>query len=187
MREEEEVATPGTPEEGRYFLRSLRLGFRAWMPADLGMATTLWGDVRVTRLIGGPFTNEEVAERLALEIENGETLGLQYWPIFRLEDDAFVGCCGFRPHPAAGALELGFHLLPEHWGRGYAGEAARAAIGHAFASLGAVAVYAGHHPENERSAALLERLGFRRIGEELYPPTGRLHPSYRIDRESIAR
>ena len=167
----------------RYFLRSTRLGLRPWTPADLGMAQGLWGDARVTRLVGGPFTDDEIRERLALEIANRETLGIQYWPAFRLEDDAFVGCCGFRPHPAPGALELGFHLLPEHWGQGYAGEAASIAIAHAFANLGSAAVYAGHHPENDRSRALLERLGFRRIGEELYPPTGRLHPMYRIDRE----
>lgn len=168
-----------------YFLRSARLGLRTWTPADLGIVQRLWGDARVTRLIGGPFTDREIRERLALEIANGETLGIQYWPAFRLEDDAFVGCCGFRPHPAPGALELGFHLLPEHWGRGFAGEAARLALAHAFASLGAPAVYAGHHPENDRSRALLERLGFQRIGEELYPPTGRLHPTYGLDRESF--
>lgn len=163
-----------------YFLRSARVGFRSWTPADLPQAQTLWGDARVTRLIGGPFPDVEIRERFAQEIANGETLGLQYWPIFRLEDDAFIGCCGFRPHPVG--LELGFHLLPEHWGHGYAGEAARAAIAHAFADLGTDGLCAGHHPENRRSAALLERLGFRRTGEELYPPTGLLHPTYRLDR-----
>ncbi|HJR52711.1 MAG TPA: GNAT family N-acetyltransferase [Gemmatimonadota bacterium] len=173
-----------TPETGGYFLRSVRLGFRAWTPADLEQARALWGDDRVTRLIGGPFSDEEIRERLAAEIANGGTLGIQYWPIFRLDDGAFVGCCGFRPHPATGGFELGFHLLPEHWGRGYAAEAARSAIDYAFASLGAETIHAGHHPENTRSGALLERLGLRRIGEELYPPTGRFHPTYRFDREN---
>ena len=165
----------------RYFLRSARLGFRVWTPADLEMARALWGDDRVTQRIGGPFTDEAIRERLALEIGNGAT-GVQYWPIFRLEDDTFVGCCGFRPHLGTGGLELGFHLLPEHWGRGYGREAARAAMDYAFGRLGAATICAGHHPENLRSGALLERLGFRRVGEELYPPTGRLHPTYRIDR-----
>lgn len=174
-------------EAGRYFLRSPRLGFRSWTAADLEKARALWGDDRVTRLIGGPFTDQEIRERLALEIANGETAGIQYWPIFRLVDDTFVGCCGFRPHPTTGAIELGFHLLSEHWGQGYAGEAARAAIDHAFASLGTATIHAGHHPENVRSGVLLERLGFRRIGEELYPPTGRLNPAYRLHREDFGK
>ncbi|MEA2746949.1 MAG: hypothetical protein QOI41_1092, partial [Myxococcales bacterium] len=35
----------------RWFLRSARLGFREWTPADLGLARALWGDPAVTALI----------------------------------------------------------------------------------------------------------------------------------------
>jgi RimJ/RimL family protein N-acetyltransferase len=147
----------------------------------------LWGDPAVTRLIGGPFSERWVQDRLALEIANQATFGFQYWPLFRLSDGAHVGCCGLRPVPGRdGVLELGFHLRVEHWGQGFATEAARAAAGRAFSAAGARALVAGHHPENDASRRVLLRLGFRYLGDELYPPTGRHHPSYELTPKDFA-
>jgi len=160
-----------------YFLASDRLGFRRWRPDDLPLATRLWGDPEVTRHIGGPLTAAAVAARLAAEIASDAQAGIQYWPIFQLGDGAHVGCCGLRPYREA-IPELGVHILPAFWRRGLAHEAARAVIAHAFRALGARALFAGHNPENLASRALLEKLGFRYTHDELYPPTGLLHPSY---------
>ena len=136
---------------------------------------SLWGDPRVTALIGGPFDEERVRALLAAQV----AADLQYWPLFLRADAAFAGCCGLRPHPrSARTLELGFHLRPERWGQGLATEAARAAIDFAFAALGAAELFAGHHPDNAASARTLGKLGFRHTHDEIYPPTGRLHPSY---------
>ncbi len=171
-----------------YFMRTARLGFGRWTPDDLEIAAGLWGDPRVTRLIGGPFSMAWVESRLALEIANERSLGISYWPIFRLADGAPLGCCGLRP--VAGrtdVFELGFHLRPEHWGQGYARESAAAVVDHAFDRLAAVALVAGHHPENAASRHVLERLGFRFAGAELYPPTGLEHPSYELTREAFDR
>jgi len=74
--------------------------------------------------------------------------------------------------------ELGVHLRPTFWRRGLAKEAARTIIDYGFAVLGADALFAGHHPSNEASCQLLLKLGFVRTGEELYPATGLMHPSY---------
>jgi RimJ/RimL family protein N-acetyltransferase len=152
-----------------------RLFFRRWTEADLPLALALWGDPRVTARIGGPFDEERVRGMLRGQVG----AGLQYWPIFLREGGDFAGCCGLRPYrPRPATLELGFHLRPERWGQGLASEAAGAAIGFAFATLGAAALFAGHHPDNAASARTLRRLGFRYTHDELYPPTGRLHPSY---------
>ncbi|MGH7566503.1 MAG: GNAT family N-acetyltransferase [Gemmatimonadota bacterium] len=168
-----------------YFMCTKRIGFGIWSLADIDLATALWGDVRVTRFIGGPFTDRKVRERLDLEISTRESAGYQYWPIFRLRDDTHLGCCGLRPHPGQDILEIGFHLRREHWGQGYASEAAVAVRDHAFRGLGVGRLFAGHHPENRSSRGLLERLGFRYSGDTLYPPTGLLHPSYLLTREEF--
>lgn len=160
-----------------YFLASERLGFRRWRPADQPLAAALWGDPEVTRHIGGPLSAAAVADRLATEMATDAEAGIQYWPIFQLEDDAHVGCCGLRPY-REGIPELGVHILPAFWRRGFAHEAARAVIAHAFGALGARALFAGHNPENHASRSLLAKLGFRYTHDELYPPTGRMHPSY---------
>jgi RimJ/RimL family protein N-acetyltransferase len=152
-----------------------RLAFRSWREDDLPHARALFGDARVTALVGGPFDDAAVRARLAAEIAIEREHGVQYWPMF-LADSIHVGCCGLRPR--RDLLELGFYLLPDHWGRGYAIEAARGVIAHAFGALGQRELFAGHHPDNEASRALLEKLGFRYTHHEVYPPTGREHPSY---------
>jgi ribosomal-protein-alanine N-acetyltransferase len=162
-----------------YFLTTVRLGFGLWTPGDLDLSMALWGDPRVTRLIGGPFSRQQVSERLAREIASQEQHGFQYWPVFRLSDGVNVGCCGLRPNPAEkGVLEFGVHLRPEFWRQGYGGEAGEAVIRHAFATLGARGLNAGHHPRNEASKALLLSFGFDYTGDEFYAPTGLRHPSY---------
>jgi [ribosomal protein S5]-alanine N-acetyltransferase len=162
-----------------FFLKTPRLGFRIWSANDLSFATALWGDVEVTRLIGGPFSETQVKERLSSEIASMDAHHVQYWPIFFLSGGDFVGCCGLRPYQLEEkTYELGFHLRRQHWGRGLAFESAKAVIAHAFDFLKAQRLFAGHHPENLASQNVLEKLGFQFTHEELYPPTGRMHRCY---------
>jgi RimJ/RimL family protein N-acetyltransferase len=135
----------------------------------------------VSALIGGPFAEKQVRERLEMELARRRQHGVQYWPIFFKHSGEHLGCCGLRPYdPSAGVFELGFQLRAEHWGKGLATEAARAVIDHAFGPLGAGELFAGHHPQNFGSQHVLEKLGFRYTHDELYPATGLQHRSYRL-------
>jgi [ribosomal protein S5]-alanine N-acetyltransferase len=168
-----------------FFLRSERLGFRYWEQEDLPLAQCLWGDPEVARFIHarGVFAREEVAARLEREMNTQRRHGIQYWPVFLLSSQAFVGCCGLRPYQACpGTLELGVHLRPEFWHQGLAREAALSVMAHAFGTLKADALFAGHNPGNLASRGLLERLGFVYTHDEFYPPTGLQHPSYLLRR-----
>ncbi|MFL6672495.1 MAG: GNAT family N-acetyltransferase [Massilia sp.] len=60
--------------------------------------------------------------------------------------------------------ELGYALASAHWGKGYAGEAVRAVLDYGFRELGLNRVEADIDPRNVASAAVLERLGFRKEG-----------------------
>lgn len=157
-----------------------RLRFAEWSPDDFDLAWSLYGDVEVTRLFGGPFSREQVQARLEREIGNLAARGIQYWPMFLIENGDFVGACGLRPHGEIFAF--GFHLRPAHWGRGYATEAARAVIDYAFNALGQTTLFAGHHPQNERSKRALVALGFEYWQHSLYEPTGLQHPGYLLKR-----
>lgn len=165
--------------EREYFLVTERLGFRPWRTDDLELAVALWGDPEVTRFIGGPLWRAGAESRLRSEIAFERAHSFQYWPIFQLANDAHVGCCGLRPYrPDQAVHELGVHIRPAFWRQGLALEAARAVIAHAFDTLGARGLFAGHNPDNQASRAMLEKLGFRYTHDELYPPTGLMHPSY---------
>lgn len=170
-----------------FFLTTRRLGFRSWRADDLELALALWTDPRVTRFLtaGGALSRGAVLERLDEEIALEREHGTQYWPMFLLQDRSHAGVCGLRPRdPAAGIHELGCHVRPPLWGRGLATEASRAMIVHAFETLGASALFAGHNPANEVSRHLLLGLGFRHTHDEPYPPTGLRHPSYLLQREA---
>jgi RimJ/RimL family protein N-acetyltransferase len=171
-----------------YFHSSKRLGFRFWTADDFDLARQLWGDPEVTRLFSKePFSEEQIRERLNTEIERAAENGVQYWPIFELSTQANVGCCGLRPYrPGEKIYELGFHLRPAHWGKGYATEAARAALDYAREKLDLIGIFAGHHPENKASKRVLLKLGFAEIGAEFYPPTGLLHPGYMLKLSRVA-
>ena len=143
----------------KYFLRTKRLGFRYWTQSDFDLASGLWGDIEVTKLIDarGQLSKNEIKERLAQEIATEESFGVQYWPIFLLSNDDHVGCCGLRPYDlSAGIYEIGFHICSKHWRRGFASEAARAVMKYAFDKLKAVGLFAGHHPRNKISQLAIE-------------------------------
>lgn len=157
-----------------------RLTFRLWTQADLALVRALFGDPRVTSLVGGPFDEAGIAARLATELDNQRDHGISYWPIL-LYGSQEIGCCGLKPRdPARRVYELGFYLVPPYWGQGFAAEAGVSVVAYAFQVLGATALFAGHHPANQSSQHALEKLGFRYTHHELYPPTGLDHPGYEL-------
>jgi RimJ/RimL family protein N-acetyltransferase len=164
-----------------YFLKTERIGFRRWTADDMPLALDLWGNPQVTDLIAdlGRPSPRQACERLAQEIANQQSIGIQYWPIFLLDSGAHLGCCGLRPYrPDERLYELGAHLRPAWWGNGYATEAAQVVLAFAFGPLGAAGLFARHHPRNNGSRRLVTRLGFRYAYDEFLPQTGLNHPSY---------
>jgi ribosomal-protein-alanine N-acetyltransferase len=164
-----------------YFLTTERLGFRCWREEDLPLAMDLWLDPRVTVFTGGPFDADWVRARLTREMARMKANAMQYWPVFLLEDGRHVGCAGLQSYREdEGILELGYHLRPAFWGLGMAKEAAQAVVDYAFGVLGVGALFAGHDPRNAVSRRVLLSLGFVYAGEEIYPPTGMIEPTYRL-------
>lgn len=168
-----------------YFLKTARIGFSNWKKTDMHLAEVLWGDPNVTKYIcaRGQFEQHEISERLDKEIQNEQVFQVQYWPIFTLTSGELIGCCGLRPR-SSNTYEIGFHLRPKFWGRGYATEAAQAVVQYAFSVLKAEWLFAGHNPQNAASSKVLYKLGFQYVGDEFYAPTGLYHPSYQLKTES---
>ena len=169
-----------------YFLTSKRLGFREWNYDDFALAKALWGNIKVTQLIDarGQLTDNQIREKLKNEITTACKSAIQYWPIFSLASGEFVGCCGLRPYPGrANTFETGFHICEDHWGKGFATEAALTVIDYAFQNYKVDALFAGHNPMNKASRNLLEKIGFIYTHDEFYEPTGLQHPSYLFIRD----
>lgn len=150
---------------------SERLKFRSWSEEDAALAEALWCDPQVTRFFGGPISREQARDRLRLECERGESLGIQYWPVFLRETGEFAGCAGLRPWSMdSSTTEVGVNLMRAAWGRRLGEEALRAVLAHGFGTLGLPVVVAGHGTEHENSRKLLERVGFRYTHNILWGP-----------------
>lgn len=78
-----------------------------------------------------------------------------------------IGACGIDLREAS-TPELGYWIGAPHWGQGYATEAARAVIDHAFTDLGHEALQAGARVSNPASRRVLEKCGFQWTGVGLY-------------------
>ncbi len=78
---------------------------------------------------------------------------------------ALIGNCGIRKDTTeASSADIGYELAPEHWGQGYATEAAQAIVRFGFTTLALHRIWATCVAENTASAHVLEKLGMRLEG-----------------------
>ena len=167
-----------------FLFETERIGFTTWKKEDFELASALWGNPEVMKLLSanGYYTKDQIQERLDREINNLENFGIQYWKLYEKTTLNFIGCCGFKPCDIReNGLEFGFQFLPDFWGFGYALEASLFCISHAINTLKNDLLYAGHHPENIKSQKLLYKLRFKQVDNVYYEPTGLMHPFYKYE------
>jgi [ribosomal protein S5]-alanine N-acetyltransferase len=84
--------------------------------------------------------------------------------VWRRDDEALVGHCGFHGHPdEVGRAEIGYTIFPPHRGRGYATECANALVRWAY-SQGETSVFAAVAASNAPSIAVVTNAGFLPVG-----------------------
>lgn len=89
------------------------------------------------------------------------------WIVAHRADRTLIGSAGFKDLPdQQGQVELGYGLIPAYHGRGYATEATRALVAHAFAQPGVIRVFAECEDTNYPSQRVLARLGMLRVGSD---------------------
>ncbi len=76
-------------------------------------------------------------------------------------DSTPIGMCGILKRDSLEHPDVGYALVPEHWGAGYAGEAARGVIDVAWRDFDLPRLVAITKPDNQGSIRVLEKLGFR--------------------------
>ncbi|WP_084581019.1 GNAT family N-acetyltransferase [Sphingomonas azotifigens] len=168
-----------------------RLLLRGWTDADRAPFHAMANDPRVMAYIGPLQSRAEsdagIDRQRAFQAGHGHC----FWALERREDGAFLGFCGLKPGaagtPIAGDIEIGWRLATEHWGQGYAREAAAASLAWGWQHLAASSIAAITVEANARSWGLMERLGMQRVpdGDFDHPtaiPALRRHRTYRIHR-----
>jgi RimJ/RimL family protein N-acetyltransferase len=144
-------------------LRTERLLLRHWRDDDREAFAALNADPEVMRHFPAPL---ETAHSDALLRRIAADLDERGWGLWALEERgsaAMIGFTGLAPvafaAPFTPAVEIGWRLVRSRWGRGLAGEAARAVLTFAFAELSLDEVVAFTSADNLRSRALMRRLG----------------------------
>lgn len=144
-------------------LTTQRLTLRPWRHDDVDAFTALCNDPDVMAHYPALQTREQCAAGIARQQAHFAQHGFGLWAMERTDTPGFIGYTGIQhvPFEAAftPAIELGWRLAREHWGHGYASEAARAAIAFAFETLRVQELVAFVIPANARSVAVCERLG----------------------------
>lgn len=148
------------------WLETTRIGMREFVPSDFDDLYRLDSDVRVMRYLndGQPLTHAEVRDSLVRVLHYYPHYhGLGVWRAHRRDTGAFIGWFALKYCPPTCDVEVGYRLLPESWGQGFATEGTRALLAHAFDDLGLFRVIGITHPDNAASQRVLIKSG---LGDE---------------------
>ncbi|RED16228.1 GNAT family N-acetyltransferase [Parasphingopyxis lamellibrachiae] len=127
---------------------------------------------------GGPITRAQAWSRLAQDIGHWQLRGFGVWIIETKDARAAVGTCGFW-QGLDWPRELTWWLTPDARGTGYATEASRAAISHAYAGFGWSEVQTYMDDSNEAARKLVLRLGGEMV-ERIAFPDGKMRDLFSI-------
>ena len=147
-------------------LTTARLRLRAWRDEDLEPFAALNADPRVREFFPSVLTYQESAESMAYIREHFQRHGFGLWAVEVIDGAPFIGFIGLSVPPFDApfmpAVELGYRLAYDHWGRGYASEGSRAVLDYGFTTLGLREIVAFTTASHQRSRRVMERLGMTR-------------------------
>ena len=163
-------------------LSTARLVLRRWADADREPFAALNADPEVMRYFRGPL-DRTASDAFADRIESSfDELGYGLWAVELRSSAEFIGFTGLArqtfPAHFTPAVEVGWRLARSAWGNGYATEAARAALDFAFDVAGLEEVVSTTTRANERSQAVMRRLGMTHDAADdfAYPLLPDAHP-----------
>ncbi len=174
-------------------LRSPRLQLRPWQANDVESLFALNANPRVMEWMYVPavWTRQTAADNMARLQQHMLKHGFGLWAVQTHDDSSAQGWVGLNVPkynaPFMTAVEVAWRLHPHVWERGFATEAAQAALQFAFEPLGLMEVIALTVPQNQRSRRVMEKLGMQHNPDDdfehpLLPAGHRLrqHVLYRL-------
>jgi RimJ/RimL family protein N-acetyltransferase len=168
-----------------------RLLLRGWRPEDLPAFAAMNADPRVMEYLPKPLDRVESDARAAGIRDHFARRGFGLWAVEVQGVADFIGFVGlsvpgFEAHFTP-CVEVGWRLAHEHWGHGYATEAARAALEFGFQRLALEEIVSFTVPANWRSRSVMERIAMLRTPADDFDhpalPEGhrlRRHVLYRV-------
>jgi ribosomal-protein-alanine N-acetyltransferase len=154
-----------TVREPPLILRTPRLVLREFTAADAAATFAYENDPRYLRFYERTEVTERQCHALIYQFilwQGEQPRGKAQLAITLADTGELIGNVGVRREtPDEPMADMGFELNPDHWGRGYATEAARAVVDLGFGEWGLQRIHAHCVSENTASARVLERVGLR--------------------------
>lgn len=172
-----------------------RLVLRQWKPTDRAPFAALNADPRVMEFFPARLARAE-SDALADRCES--LIAERGWGFMAAElkdSREFIGFVGLHipsaELPFSPCVEIGWRLAFPYWGKGLATEAAQEVLRFGFGTLALQEIVSFTAVVNQRSRAVMEKLGMRKSGSFEHPqvPEGsplRMHCLYRLPREGLA-
>jgi len=149
------------------WLETLRLSMRDFTLDDVDDLYALNSDPRVMKYIadGKPSTRDEVARQLRRFVRYPRLYpDLGIWHTSRRDTGAFIGFFALNYTGKTTDIEIGYRLLRNAWGQGYATEGATALAQYGFDDLGLDRIIGVTHPGNQASQRVLMKAGLADVG-----------------------
>jgi len=151
-----------------------RLSLRGWRKGDEEGFARMNSDVEVMEYYPRTLSGEE-SDALAVRFDSLiKKNGWGFWAVELKREEKFIGFIGLnRPTydlPVKPCVEIGWRLAKEYWGKGYATEGAKMALKFAFQELELNRVYSFTPVLNQRSQAVMERIGMKNVSQNFMHP-----------------
>lgn len=147
-------------------IKTERLILREWRDEDVAPFAALNADQTAMRFMPGVMTLDETRALVEQLRAHFAQHGFGRWAVEAPGVAPFIGFVGLHwqtfDAPFTPAVEVGWRLAPAFWGKGYATEAARAALRYGFEDLNLDQIVSFTVPANKPSWAVMERIGMVR-------------------------
>jgi len=141
-------------------LQTPRLILRPLQLDDSTHMYALNADTEVLQYTGDkPFDSVGAAKVFLTGYIHAQKPGFGRMAVLLKSTNEFIGWCGFKQHDEY--VDLGFRFFREHWGKGYATEAARASLTHGFTTLQLPEIVGRVATANTASIVVLKKLGMK--------------------------
>lgn len=143
-----------------------RLLLRPWSPTDIEDLVAVFAEPEVWRYpFGRGLPRGESEQFLDRQVEHWKVNGFGTWAAVLSHSARLIGYIGLSipswlPQVLP-AVEVGWRLHPDYWGRGLATEGGRASLRHGFEALELDRIISIFTPDNAASGRVMEKLGMR--------------------------
>lgn len=147
-------------------VKTERLILRPWQESDLEPFAQLNADPRVREFFPGILSREESNASVKLVSNHIERCGWGFWAASLIQTGEFIGFIGLEDvyfsapfNETTPAVEIGWRLAFNHWGKGYATEGAKGALQYGFDTLDLEEIVSFTAVPNMRSRHVMEKIG----------------------------